>query len=108
MTYRTERDEDAYTRNILQRNVHNGTLIGSDIHLLKLLDVLQNLLAHALTLQTMYQEDLEPKECDRLRAKNDAVAKKNCAPLRYSVGTTGSFAAAMKEFSRIDPKHREG
>ena len=83
-----------------------GTVAAKENDVLKLLDVVQDLFAHALTLQTMYQQNLEPGEYDPLRVKSDIVAKQNCAPLRNSIEGAESFAAAVRQFARIDPRHR--
>jgi hypothetical protein len=83
-----------------------GQIAAREDDVLKLLDVVQDLFAHALTLQTMYQRNLEPEEYEPLRAKSDIVAKQNCALLRNSIEGPETFAAAVRQFVRIDPRHR--
>ncbi len=82
------------------------TPLAREVDIVKLLDIVQDLLAHALTLQQMYQENLEPEEYARLRAGNELLARQNCAPVRASLHAPDSFEAAVNAFAQMDPKHR--
>jgi hypothetical protein len=74
------------------------------LDVLKVIDVLQNLLAHMLTLQEMYQEGLGASEYDRLRPKFDTAASQQCGLLRIAVENPVAFAQAVAEFQSIVPK----
>jgi hypothetical protein len=73
---------------------------------LKLIDLTQNALIHALTLQEMYQERLESAEYDHIHTKHENLMRERFQILRSSVENPEAFAKAVEGFQRIDPKTR--
>ena len=76
------------------------------VDVLKLIDLTQNALIHALTLQEMYQEGLKPEEYDLVHAKHEKLMSGKFQMLRSSVDNPEAFSRAVGGFQKIDPKTR--
>jgi len=74
------------------------------LDVVKLIDLTQNALSHAWTLQEMYEEGLPADRYDTLKAKYDAVSREKCEMLRSAVENPTAFAKAVVDFQRLDPK----
>jgi hypothetical protein len=77
-----------------------------EVDVLKLIELTQNAMIHALTLQEMYQEGLQPEDYDRLHAKHENLMSAKFQLLRSSVDNPEAFSKAVGDFQRIDPKTR--
>lgn len=76
------------------------------LDILKLIDLTQNAMIHALTLQEMYQDGLQPEEYDRLHSKHETLVIEKFQLLRSSIENPEAFSKAVEGFQTIDPKTR--
>jgi hypothetical protein len=73
---------------------------------LRLIDLTQRAMAHALTLQEMYQENLSADRYDDLFPKHERLMSEKFQLLRTSVENPEAFAKAVASLQKIDPKSR--
>ena len=70
----------------------------------KLIDVAENALTHALTMQEMYEEDLEPAQYDDVHAKHQRLMSEEFQTVRDSVENAQQFEKAVGSIQRDHPK----
>jgi hypothetical protein len=76
------------------------------VDILKLIDFAQDALSHALTLQHMYEENLEPGEYDQVHAKHERPMGEKFQLLRASVENPAAFAKVVASLEKTGPKTR--
>ena len=76
------------------------------VDLLKLIDLTQNALVHALTLQELYQDGLPPEKYDTLHSKHEDRLSERFQLLRSSVENPEAFSKVVADFQKIDPKKK--
>jgi hypothetical protein len=74
------------------------------LDVLKLIDLTQDALVHALTLHDLYQEGLPVEEYDRVLAKYEHLISEKFRLLRSSVEDPEAFSKVIADFQKFDPK----